>query len=99
MKTIRQFVRSPRQTRIEINGVRGMTSDLSAGGCSAEVRTLLKTGSTVIGRIALGDRSFDYRGQVIWTVPAGTARRVGIRFSGVENAYFAALDHVRSAEA
>jgi hypothetical protein len=77
MKTIRQFVRSARQTRIEINGVRGVTSDLSVGGCSAEVRTLLKTGSTVIGRIA----------------------RVGIRFSGVENAYFAALDHVRSAEA
>jgi hypothetical protein len=91
MKPTRQFSRAPVHARIEINGVPGVTSDLSAGGFSAEIRGSVKTGSTVMGRISLSDRVFDYRGQVIWTVASGSARRVGIRFSGVENAYFEAL--------
>jgi hypothetical protein len=91
MKPARQFSRRRIPARIDLNGVFGRTFDVSEGGCCAEVRASLRTGTPVFGRIALGAKQFDFRGEVIWSASAPGARRVGIRFMGVEHAWFDAL--------
>ena len=95
---IRQFERSPGETPIEVNGVSGRTFELSEGGFSAEIRASVRPGSNVYGWIDLNGKHFDYTGRVIWSGGSETgARRFGIRFSGVEHAYFDALHLARPA--
>jgi hypothetical protein len=91
MKSARQFTRRQIPAQIDVNGVLGRTTDVSEGGCCAEVRASLRTGTRVFGRIALGAKQFDFRGEVVWSGSAPGARRVGIRFMGVEHAWFDAL--------
>jgi hypothetical protein len=66
--------------------------DLAPGGFAAEVLRPLKPGETVVGAIRLGDRSYDFTGQVVWA-HAGEPRlnlraRIGERFTGIANAFF-----------
>jgi hypothetical protein len=91
MKSARQFTRLQIPAPIDINGVAGRTFDVSEGGCCAEVRASMRAGMPVFGRIALGARQFDFRGEVVWSGGAPGLRRVGIRFMGVEHAWFQAL--------
>jgi hypothetical protein len=91
MKSSRQFTRWQILVPIDINGVVGRTFDVSEGGCCAEVRASMRAGMPVFGRIALGAKQFDFRGEVVWSGSAPGVRRVGIRFMGVEHAWFEAL--------
>ena len=93
MKPDRQFERAPSAAPIEVNGVTGVAADLSQGGCCAELRTAVRPGANVYGRIGLGGQQFDYTGRVVWSALSTRhgLKRVGIRFLGVEHAYFQAL--------
>ena len=70
------------------------TADLSPGGFAAELLQVPRPGTTLHGTLPLGGQEFPFTGVVMWA-KAGELRlnlrgRVGVRFTGIANAYFEA---------
>jgi len=70
---------------VTIGGTATFTQSLGVGGFSAEVMRVLPRGSPVQGTMYLGEKDFDYVGDVAWVKP-GDARlnlrgRMGVRFT------------------
>ena len=100
----KRFVpRQRRRLKISLGGrLPAFTADVSPGGFSAELMHVLRPGTTVHGTIALADQSFDFTGQVTWA-QAGEPRmslrgRMGVRFTGIPNAFFEAYRAAFEAE-
>jgi hypothetical protein len=88
----RNFPRSRKRVPLTLGGSKTFTKDLSAGGFSAELTQALPVGSAVSGAMEIGAGTYPYTGQVAWA-KAGDMRimqraRVGVRFTGVPNAFF-----------
>ena len=84
----RTGARARRRTRVTIGGAAAFTQSLGAGGFSAEVMRVPARGSPVQGTIYLGEKDFDYVGDVAWVKP-GDPRihlrgRVGVRFTQLD---------------
>lgn len=70
------------------------TQDVSPGGFAVELVRVPPPGTTVHGVLPFAGRDFPFTGVVVWA-RAGEPRlhlrgRVGVRFTGIDNAYFAA---------
>jgi PilZ domain len=81
----RTGARSRRRIRVTIGGAAAFTQSLAVGGFSAEVMRVPPRGSPVQGTMYLGEKDFDYIGDVVWVKP-GDPRinlrgRVGVRFT------------------
>ena len=85
MTTPRTGARARRRVRVTIGGAAAFTQSLGVGGFSAEVMRVPLRGSSVQGTMYLGEKDFDYAGDVAWVKP-GDPRlnlrgRVGVRFT------------------
>jgi hypothetical protein len=83
--TPRTGARARRRLRVTIGGTATFTQSLGAGGFSVEVMRVLPRGSPVQGTMRVGERDFDYAGDVAWVKP-GDPRinlrgRMGVRFT------------------
>ena len=83
--TPRTGARARRRFRVTIGGTATFTQSLGVGGFSAEVMRVLPRGSSVQGTMRVGEKDFDYVGDVAW-VKAGDSRinlrgRMGVRFT------------------
>jgi hypothetical protein len=70
---------------VTIGGAAFFTHSLGVGGFSAEVMRVLPRGSPVQGTMRVGEKGFDYVGEVVWVKP-GDPRinlrgRIGVRFT------------------
>jgi hypothetical protein len=70
---------------VTIGDTATFTQSLGVGGFSAEVMRVLPRGSPVRGALRLGEKEFDYVGDVAWVKP-GDSRinlrgRMGVRFT------------------
>ncbi|MGQ0506609.1 MAG: PilZ domain-containing protein [Myxococcaceae bacterium] len=85
----RNVPRSHRRLRVELNGWRGYTTDVSLNGFSAVLLGLPRRGGEVRGTIEIGKRAYMFSGQIVWVIqdPDNRGSRVGVRFSGIENLY------------
>lgn len=91
----KRFVpRARKRLPLMVQGTRAFTADLSPGGLCVELARTIPPGATVHGQLELLGARYDFTGQVAWT-RAGDPRlsvraRMGIRFTGIANAFFAA---------
>ena len=93
MANKRVMPRQRKRIRVELAGTSVFTADVSPGGFCAESMRVLPPGSTVQGRIRVGNEDLAFTGQVTWTRAAeprlGLRGRMGVRITGVPNAYYA----------
>jgi hypothetical protein len=92
----RRFIpRLRRRLRLTLqDGGPVFTADLSPGGFAAELARVPRPGTTVHGTLPLAGQEFPFTGLVMWA-KAGEPRlnlrgRVGVRFTGIANAYYEA---------
>lgn len=93
MSQKRNIPRCRRRLAVRLGEIPAFTSDVSPGGFCVELARALPRGESVSGTLTLGDERFDFTGQVAWA-RAGEPRlavraRMGIRFTGIANAYYA----------
>ena len=86
--TPRTGARARRRVRVTIGGTATFTQSLGVGGFSAEVMRILPRGSPVHGTMRVGQKDFDYVGDVVWVKP-GDPRinlrgRMGVRFTQLD---------------
>ncbi|HET6923206.1 MAG TPA: PilZ domain-containing protein [Anaeromyxobacteraceae bacterium] len=86
--TPRTGARARRRVRVTIAGTAIFTQSLGVGGFSAEVMRVLPRGSPVQGTVRVGEKDFDYVGDVAWVKP-GDPRinlrgRMGVRFTQLD---------------
>jgi hypothetical protein len=94
MSNKRYVPRARRRLPLVLQGARAFTADLSPGGFCVELMRALPPGATVHGALEFAGERYDFTGQVAWA-RAGDPRlsvrsRIGIRFTGIANAFFAA---------
>ena len=90
----KRFVpRTRRRLPLLLQGARTFTADLSPGGFCVELPRALPTGASVQGALEVGGERFDFTGQVAWAKASeprlAVRARVGVRFTGIANAFFA----------
>jgi hypothetical protein len=95
MPTRRLLPRLRRRLRLTWGGSQpAFTQDVSPGGLALELMSVPPPGTQVRGVLPLAGRDFPFTGVVVWA-RAGEPRlqvrgRVGVRFTGIANAYFEA---------
>jgi hypothetical protein len=90
MAANRSSPRHKRRLRVSVGSTPLFTSDVSAGGFSAEILRTPAPGTAVAGTLRLADAEVPYAGQVVWT-RAGSPRlnlrgRIGVRFTSLPTA-------------
>ena len=97
MSNKRFIPRERRRLKLSLGGkLPAFTADVSPGGISYETMNVPKPGSMVHGTLTLEGQEFIFTGEVTWA-RAGDPRlsvrgRVGVRFTGIDNAYYALLN-------
>jgi hypothetical protein len=95
--------RQRRRLRVEMGTLTPIfTADVSAGGFSADMMRPPKLGSQLHGKIQVGSQTYLFTGQAIWTKAGSQLSdqgRVGVRFTGIENAFFEQLHELYSPNA
>lgn len=90
----KRFVpRQRRRLKLSLGGkLPAFTADVSPGGIAVEMMNVPRPGSTVHGTLTLEGREFPFTGEVSWARigdPRLSVRgRAGIRFTGIDNAFY-----------
>lgn len=96
MANKRRMPRNRRRVRVELEGTQLFTVDVSPGGFCAESMRILPPGTMVRGRIRFDDQDLEFTGTIAWAKAAEPRLqlrgRMGIRLTGVPNAYYSLFD-------
>jgi hypothetical protein len=102
MPNKRLIPRQRRRLRLTIGERGAFTVDVSPGGFCVELPAAIKPGTQISGKLAVDEREFPFTGEVRWARAGeprlGIRARIGVRFTGIDNAFYGLfLDPERAA--
>jgi len=91
----RLLPRLRRRLKLTVGRLHTFTADVSPSGFAAELMQALRPGTDLQGSIELCGETYPFTGKVCWA-KAGEPRmslrgRIGVRFTGIPNAFFTSL--------